>query len=156
MSKRDIIILIVIVLVLAGILFFLPFRSAPPSKRPPVTVAKVPLSELPKSFPANLPVDAVIKVVANYTATVPGGAVQATRSVLSSRSVQESFSFYKTFLSSPKNGWAIMAEVNDPKILDRKALFARNAGGVLGINISAGKAAGTSNVEVSFTAKRGS
>ncbi|MDO8520548.1 MAG: hypothetical protein Q7S52_00345, partial [bacterium] len=87
-----------------------------------------------------------------YNATAHDGRVQATRSVVSSRSVDASFTFYKTFISAPGSDWTLLNEVYDPANPNHTALFARNADGILSINISAGPAAGTSVLDISFTA----
>ena len=153
MSKSEIGILILVVAVLAGILFFLPFRPIPKSAN---TITNVPTSQFPESFPANIPIDGYDKILSNYNAVSPDGKIQATRSFSSVKSVNENFIFYRTFLSTNGNGWNLINEVNDPSNPDHKALFAKNAnGGILSVNIGGGRMAGTSIVDLSFVATKG-
>ena len=151
MNKRDIIILLIVIVVLAGILIILPFRMMQ-KPAPQSAITNVDTSRLPDSFPANVPIDAVIKIESNFNATGSDGRVQATRTVVSSRSVDGNFAFYKTFITASGSGWTLVNEVNDPASPNHKALFARNTDGIMSINISAGKTPGTSILDVSFTA----
>ncbi len=127
-----------------------PVTSPPAAQKPienPNTVTKVDPNQLPQGFPASDPLFTPANVLDDYTAVSPTGRTQATRAYASADSVDKAFSDYKTYLTNPKNGWTLLSELSaDP---NHNALFAKNASGILAINISA-KGTG-SVVEIDFT-----
>ena len=152
MNKRDIVMLVIVALILAGILLLIPFRAATP--QPPNVITDVPESQFPDFFPS-VPIEGYAKVVANYNAEAPDGRVQATRTVTSRKSVAENFALYETFIAAPENGWTLLNKVDIPSDPDHKALFAKGTEGILSVNISAGAGEGASVLTISFvTAKR--
>lgn len=113
----------------------------------PNTVTKVDLNNLPQGFPATVPLFVPAKVLDNYIAVGPNGKTQVTRTYVSLNSVDKAFSDYRIYLTNSKNGWTLLSPLSaDP---NHKAIFAKNANGILTINISA-KGAG-SVVEIDFT-----
>jgi hypothetical protein len=149
--KRSQIVLIVIAVLVIGALAFLGFRRSE-VKKPINKVVNVTETQLPEKFPGGVPIEPGAKIVKNYNSISPDGRVQASRVFESSKSVGDNYDFYKEFLSRPKNGWRIILENGaDP---NNKALFARNAEGVLNVHITPGKQAGTAIVDLSFLASR--
>lgn len=66
------------------------------------TVAK---NELPKDFPADIPLEAGAEIIFNFNATKANGEFQASREFISKKTVAENYAFYQNALK--ENGWDI-------------------------------------------------
>ena len=149
--RREVLIIIVFVLIaLVGLALFFTLKNGPGTNNgSQTTIIPVDNGKVPDYFPA-IPISSDVKIVNNYNATSPDGRVQATRTFENRKSVAENFDFYKNYLTAPQNGWTLLSEVNNSADPNHKAIFAKNADGILTINISAGQTPGTSLVDASF------
>lgn len=148
----NIIIGVVILIALIVLVWWYAFPSKPASKGPVKPVNKienVKPAELPKGFPADLPLEAGAKILNNYNATSPDGKrMQATRSFESAKTASANFDLYKTYLT--KNKWTILGEVNDPNKPQSLAIFAKKGEGILNVGITPSGTAKTSIVDLSY------
>ncbi|RJP45620.1 hypothetical protein C4587_00515 [Candidatus Parcubacteria bacterium] len=148
MTRKAELVLIAASVLILGLLAYLASTGRFSRTGPVNRVVEIPESSLPQGFPSDVPIEAGAKILKNYTATSPSGRVQATREFESSRSVGENFSLYRSFLS--QSGWKLLYELDDARSPSYKAVFGRNAAGVLNVSIRAGAAPDTSIVDVSF------
>ncbi len=75
-------------------------------KTPETAVVKkmdVDYSKSPEKFPTNIPIESGAKITQNYNATTPEGEFQATRSFITTKSLDENVKIYSNILN--KDGW---------------------------------------------------
>jgi len=145
--KKGLIAAVVLFIVIASVAYFLGWKNYSPGSA--LGVKDVPSYRAPDYFP-NLPIDSKASIKENYNVTTGGGEVQATRVVDSSADVSLNFAFYKNFIAQPENGWVPSGEINNPSSPSHKALFAKNSGGYLSIDISAGSAPNSSVINLTY------
>lgn len=99
---------IVAVLILAFVLYkFIGSKQESVKLQTPekaiVEKTDVDFSKSPEKFPANIPIEAGAKLTQNYNATTPEGEFQATRSFITTKSLDENVKIYSNILE--KDGW---------------------------------------------------
>jgi hypothetical protein len=139
-----------VVIVFAVVVVVLRWNSKQPAEVPEVSVQQLSVLQIPQGFPTQVPIEAGASIVQNYTATMKDGRVQGTRAFESAKSVKQNFDLYKAYLSAKGNGWTITSELNDTAAPNHLALFAKNAVGTLGVDISK-SAVGVTIVNVTFS-----
>lgn len=118
-SKAKPLLALVAVLVVAFVAlyaFFPKFRASLPfsKKVAEPTQTVVPTAELPKNFPANLPLAKASVVVHNFETTNDQGATQSVRKWESIETPDHVKATYAEFFA--KNGWEIVTQVDQPTL----------------------------------------
>ncbi len=145
--------MIIFAILVVGGLFYLAFTRPRPVSHPPSPITEVGAGAFPEQFPLDIPIEQGAQLAKNFSVKLVDGRVQATRGFLSKASVASNFTFYKMYLTDPGHGWTILGTAGDQDP-SHKALFAKNANGVLTVNISRGVVPGTSFVDLSFVTAR--
>jgi len=136
-------ILVVVSLLVFLLIVFLAVQRSP--QKSPQGLSAAP------EFPADIPLEEGARIVEHYTTVTPDGVPQSSIVFESGRSVEENFTLYRSFFA--KGGaWQFIAEVPPgAQGASHGALFARNEGGVVDVNISnAPLTRASSMVELSF------
>lgn len=110
---------LVAVLVLAFVAlyaFFPKFRASLPFSKQVAepTQVVVPTAELPKNFPANLPLVKASVVLHNFETTNDKGATQSVRKWQSVETPDHVKATYSEFFA--KNGWEVVTQVDQPTL----------------------------------------
>ncbi len=157
---------VIIAVVLVIVLIASPSAWAP--RENPIAASQQRLAQF--AFPADIPIPTMAGSGANGTAgssvpvsttsvALPNGQVQIKNSFLSTSTTSATFSFYKQFFAGSAasasaaagaaRGWMFLAQINNPQDPAHKSILARNASGMLTVNITA-QTASTALVEMTF------
>lgn len=115
--KKVVLISIILFLILAGVVY-LTQRDGNKTEKflnnqvPEVQKINVDFSKLPDKFPEDIPIEKGSKTTQNYNSTTPEGHFQATRTFVTSLSLDENYQIYEKFFQD--NGWTIKATTNEP------------------------------------------
>ena len=144
----------VILLVVAGLLFFVSRnynkKTLPPGSNGQTkelnNVEHSPIGQLPSKFPKDFPVEVGAKVDDGYNVSSPEN-FQSTIHFESKESLDKNFKIYTDYLSS-KNGWIVENVLDTPTV---KSIFAKNAlGTTVLVNIAQNVTTKVSQVTISF------
>ena len=103
-------------------------------------------SDLPKKFPADIPIETGVEIIKNENTVDPDGTSHAIRTFVSTKTLDENYAIYTAYLNS--NGWIIESTVNKP---DNKVIFASKAAQTIQIAASQLKGTQTNTVTISIT-----
>ncbi len=151
LSKKSLSIIAVIVLVLLIIILVIKSQDRGSTVQtnnsaPVISKSKVPDSQLPSKFPADLPIEVGAVVIDNYNATTPDGRFQATRSFETSESLAANLKLYTNYLKT--EGWTIQATVDK---LTYKMVVGKKENQQLQISIDQNASSKTKTVTISLT-----
>ena len=103
-------------------------------------------SELPKKFPSDIPIETGVEIIKNENSVDPDGTTHATRTFVSSKTLDENHSIYSKYLND--NGLVIENSVNQP---ENKVMFASKGQQNIQIAITLLKETKTNTVTISIS-----
>jgi len=140
--KRNIFLIIIILLILFTAVLFLSYQNFSKnkqnelnnqtSKQKTVDITNVDKNKLPERFPQDIPIEANAEITLNYNAINLNNKFQSTREFISAKTQEENFQFYQKVLK--EKGWNITQTIEDP-VLNHKIILATKDGNELNIRI---------------------
>jgi len=165
-NKKIVIIIIVVLALVAGVVVWVSLVSKDKQKNEP-TIANiktktdeqqaplkvkqndVAVTELPKEFPSEIPMEKGAVISQNYNATAENGIFQATRVFETSLSLDHNFKIYSDFIT--KKDWKLVTSLNQDNI---KVLSASKGKGNLQITMSENSVTKVRTVELSYSEQK--
>jgi|YNPMSStandDraft_1061717.scaffolds.fasta_scaffold06598_3 methionine-rich copper-binding protein CopC len=140
--KRNIFLIIIILLILFTVALFLSYQNLSKNKQnelnnqtpkqKTVDITNVDKNKLPERFPQDIPIEANAEITLNYNAINLNNKFQSTREFISAKTQEENFQFYQKVLK--EKGWNITQTIEDP-VLNHKIILATKDGNELNIRI---------------------